>query len=146
MIGLHPAPPELVPAMIAAMTPTDRTELATLASPGGPEAALLKAVGNSRYSFCYTEAGEPVAMGGLVSDHLWMVAATERLYHLRKSFLKNSRVELAVMTGMVEGGAVITIVDKRWRKSLKWLHWLGLRDVQEIEVFSRQAQVLEYRA
>ncbi len=146
---IHPAPVELIPALIEAMSSADQTELATLAG-GDPDGAIYAAVERSSYSFCCMMGESPAAIGGLIhhSDgspsHAWMVASTPRLEREKKSFLKISREELGEIKRHSDAHKIITVVDQRWRKSIRWLKWLGFEDTGlEVKVGHRVATVLE---
>jgi len=144
LTALHPAPPELIPALIAAMSSADRTELIAL-SQGATTATIQLALDRSSYSFCWTLAGQPAAIGGVVAgdpNFIWMIASTPRLEHSKKSFLQLSRAELRQVLALYPH--IVSAVDNRWRKSIRWLKWLGFRDTgKEVKLGGRGAAVLE---
>lgn len=145
-----PAPPEFVEDLVLQLSSADRTEIAVLAG-REPVAAMKDVVQNSCYSFAYRVAGAPVCMGGLVMDQddgrgrVWMVASTPRLERVKKDFLRCSRIELTEMRLLSPLG-LRSYVDRRWRKSLRWLKWLGFAEAGEVEYKGRYAAILELPA
>ena len=132
LTAIHPAPVELIPALIEGLSSADRTELFTLAQ-GDPSGALYVALERSSYSFCYMLGESPAAIGGLIHQEygkpsqVWMIASTPRLEHAKKSFLMMSRKELREIQRHSDAHKIITAVDCRWRKSIRWLKWLGAK-------------------
>lgn len=148
---LRPAPHDLVEPLFDRMSTADRTEMKLLASgEGAPTEVIHKALNSSDYTFCYTMGGEvPVAMGGVVhtsaTAQCWMVASTPILFHHKKSFLRSSQAELDHIRQEVADGILRVGVDSRWRKSLKWLHWLGFVEVGMFSFKGREGVILEWR-
>lgn len=135
--------------MLVNMTGSDRSEL-TLLSNGRPLEVLAEAITQSYYSFVYTHPDlGPVALGGLCAvpaadiSLVWMVAASNILYHHRKSFLKTSREETTRLLAIAP--RLQAKVDRRWNKSIKWLRWLGYEQVGEFELMRRPGVVMEVR-
>lgn len=147
LISLHPAPVEMLPGLVEAMSSADRTELAVL-SKGAPVEILEEALSHAIFSWCWTLDGEPAAIGGLGSSgFIWMVASTPRLEHSKKSFLRLSQDEMQSVRLAAQGHNIISAVDQRWRKSIRWLKWLGFCETGQVTYYgARTATVLEYRA
>lgn len=148
---LRPAPSDLAEPLFALLSSADRTELSILASnEGTPVAIILNALQHSSYSFCYMLDGTPVAMGGIVhaqaAAQSWMIASTPILSQHKKSFLQASQAEIAFIreAGLADGLLRVS-VDRRWRKSLKWLGWLGFVEVDGFMFRGREAVVMEWR-
>ncbi len=140
----HPALETQVDPLFESMNYTDRSEMSALS--GGRSVAMLKAiVAQSAYSWCALIDSRPVAMGGIIASSTgyagWMVADSDTLYRYRKSFLRASREETARMRAFAPG--FVTHVDQRWRKSLKWLQWLGFQPVGEFEFNGRRGVKLQ---
>jgi hypothetical protein len=146
----HPAPEWVIEPLIEAMSGADRTELALLAKATLREAPeiLKSAVDAAAYSFCHTVDGVPVVLGGVREGSpsvVWMVASTPRLEQVKKAFLRESKNELAAMRLLSPQG-MQAHVDRRWRKSVRWLKWLGFHEVGSFEYKGRQGVVLELPA
>ncbi len=142
---IHPATLDHVSSLVPSMNRTDLSELNIL-SRGKPVEAIQEALTKSVYSFCGLIDSKPVALGGIVMADppiVWMIADSETLSHNKKSFLKESFNEVARMQS--QWPLLATHVDTRWRKSLKWLNWLGFELAGEIMVFHRPANVMEIR-
>lgn len=141
----HPATLDHITSLIPIMNRTDLSELNVL-SKGKPVEAIQDALSKSIYSFCGSINSQPVALGGIVNSEppiIWMIAASEILSRHKKSFLKASFNELARM--QIQWPLLVTHVDTRYRKSLKWLNWLGFKTSEQIVIFQRPANVMEIR-
>lgn len=142
---IHPASDDHVVSLIPVMNRADLTEL-TMLSNGKPIEAVQSALAKSAYSFCGLINDQPVALGGVVLTNppcVWMVASSEILHKHKKSFLKESQAETSRMH--IEFPYLVAYVDKRWRKSVRWMNWLGFVVVDEIEFLKRPAYILELR-
>lgn len=145
--GLHPAPLWLIEPLYEALSSADRSELGVLSS-GDPLGSLRAILDNADYSFAYLVDEKPVVMGGLVlgdSPTVWMIASTPRLEQVKKAFLHYSKVELKAMRALAGDRPVRSYVDRRWRKSLRWMGWLGFEEVGEVEWQARIGKILELR-
>jgi hypothetical protein len=143
-IGLHPAPVSLIALLVEAMNEEDRAELDALAN-GDVVAVIERTIEASSYSFAYIVAEGPVAMGGINGNRAWMVAAADRLEKHKKDFLRYARIEIEAMK-LVNPPPIRTLVDKRWRKSLRLLGWLGFKQVGEVVYNEREGIALELAA
>ncbi len=142
---IHPATSDHVISLIPKMNGTDLSELNIL-SKGKPVEAIQTALAKSVYSFCGLIDSNPVALGGVVISEppiVWMIADSETLSRHKKSFLKESFNEVARM--QAQWPLLVTHVDNRWRKSHKWLNWLGFEISKSIMLFHRPAYVMEIR-
>ena len=148
----HPAPEWVIEPLIEVMSGADRSELLLLSQDieGGGIAALRTALQVAAYSFSHTVDGTPVALGGISPPlpslngmHcVWMVASTPLLERVPKAFLRESRNELAAMRLLSPTG-MRAMVDARWRKSVRWLKWLGFKEQGRFEYKGRQGLILE---
>jgi hypothetical protein len=147
--SFHPAPEWVISPLIEVMSGADRTELFTLAQ-GAHLDILRQAIDSSIYSFSHTVDGTPVVLGGVrlnlasqgSPNIVWMVASTLWLERVKKAFLRESRNELAAMRLLSPLG-MQAHVDQRWRKSIRWLKWLGFTEVGSFEYKGRNGLVLE---
>lgn len=145
----HPATPALIPGLFAGMSRADMTELDIL-SRGAPASTVEQALAQSSYTFAYSIDDDVVVMGGLkllgTPAIVWMLAATPLLHRYKKTFLSYSREEVKVMRHLAGDLALRAHVDRRWQKSVKWLHWLGFKEAGEFSVKARPGVILERAA
>jgi hypothetical protein len=152
LISLRPAPVDVIPALVEGMSSADRTEMVAL-SQGDPCEAIRLALSKSNYSFCWmTDEGRPAAIGGLNFGEdssaypvfIWMVASTPRLERSKKAFLEVSRDELRSAQAAADHRKIVSAVDERWRKSIRWLKWLGFKETgSHVTIKARVATILE---
>lgn len=142
------AEPEHVPALIAQLGDARRSELISMCEQVNtpPDIMLMRALGNSQERFCWLDDdGEPITLIGCIPINIgafvWMLGVEARIEGHKKFFLKESRRWIKQTADSY--GILRASVAKTERKSLRWMDWMGFRQVGEVTAFGREAWELE---
>jgi hypothetical protein len=118
-------------ALLGLLSDDDRAELDSL----GGDAVVIAAKAASQRCWCGIAHDAPIFFAGLRPDGIAWMLATPGVAKAKKFYLRATRQMCGEMQALCP--VLRVVVDVRYRRSLRWLEWLGFDLGEPFEVIGR---------